>query len=87
MLRGCPAGRQGRLVVRRSSPKHRFRTPAAEFCYDEQTRIISLPTVSPRSKTPAPANGGHSSDPSLPPTMTKPHTLQRQANVTKPNEA
>uniref|UniRef100_A0A158PAZ0 Glutamate receptor-interacting protein 1 n=1 Tax=Angiostrongylus cantonensis TaxID=6313 RepID=A0A158PAZ0_ANGCA len=86
MLRECPVGHRGRLVVRRSSPKHRSRTPAAEFRYGEQTRITPLPTVPPRSKTPAPADGGHSSDPSLPPTMTKPHTLQRQANVTKPND-
>ncbi|VDM60942.1 unnamed protein product [Angiostrongylus costaricensis] len=57
--------------------KKKSRTPAAEFRYGEQTRITPLPTVSPRSKTPAPVDGGHPSDPNLPPTTTKPHTLQR----------
>ncbi|KJH43886.1 PDZ/DHR/GLGF domain protein [Dictyocaulus viviparus] len=83
MLRECPVGHRGRLVVRRSSPKHRSRTPAAEFRYGEQTRIAPLPGISSRSKTPAPT--GHDSDPNMP-TMTRMQTLQRQANVTQSND-
>ncbi|KAJ1345481.1 hypothetical protein KIN20_000027 [Parelaphostrongylus tenuis] len=87
MLRECPVGHRGRLVVRRSSPKHRSRTPAAEFRYGEQNRIASLPTVSPRSKTPALTEGNHVSDPNLAPTMTKPQNFQRQASTIKSNDA
>ncbi|CAJ0601351.1 unnamed protein product [Cylicocyclus nassatus] len=81
MLRECPIGHRGRLVVRRSSPKHRSRTPAAEFRYGEQTRATPLPVVSPRSKTPAPVPGGrHEAEPTQMP-VNRAQTLQRQPNV------
>ncbi|KAK6749570.1 hypothetical protein RB195_001904 [Necator americanus] len=87
MLRECPIGHRGRLVVRRSSPKHRSRTPAAEFRYGEQTRATPLPIVSPRSKTPAPISGGrHEAEPSSATLNARAQTLQRQSNVTQPTD-
>uniref|UniRef100_A0A7I4YLN5 Membrane associated guanylate kinase, WW and PDZ domain containing 3 n=1 Tax=Haemonchus contortus TaxID=6289 RepID=A0A7I4YLN5_HAECO len=85
MLRECPVGHRGRLVVRRSSPKHRSRTPAAEFRYGEQGRANTQPTVSPRSKTPAPLTHRQESDPNMP--TTRAQTLQRQPNVTPSSDA
>ncbi|EYC18533.1 hypothetical protein Y032_0027g1572 [Ancylostoma ceylanicum] len=83
MLRECPIGHRGRLVVRRSSPKHRSRTPAAEFRYGEQPRATPLPNVSPRSKTPAPVPGGrHEAEPTTMPAA-RAQTLQRQPNVSQ----
>ncbi|VDO50236.1 unnamed protein product [Haemonchus placei] len=56
------------------------RTPAAEFRYGEQGRANTQPTVSPRSKTPAPLTHRQESDPNMP--TTRAQTLQRQPNVT-----
>ncbi|PIO73450.1 PDZ/DHR/GLGF domain protein [Teladorsagia circumcincta] len=84
MLRECPVGHRGRLVVRRSSPKHRSRTPAAEFRYGEQTRTTAQSTVSPRSKTPAPLTQRQESEPNMP--TSRAQTLQRQPNVTQSSD-
>ncbi|WKY04712.1 hypothetical protein Q1695_005597 [Nippostrongylus brasiliensis] len=83
MLRECPVGHRGRLVVRRSSPKHRSRTPAAEFRYGEQTRATPQPTISPRSKTPAPVAPRQDSvdASSMAMSTNRAQTLQRQPNV------
>ncbi|KAK5977210.1 PDZ/DHR/GLGF domain protein [Trichostrongylus colubriformis] len=83
MLRECPVGHRGRLVVRRSSPKHRSRTPAAEFRYGEQTRASGQTTVSPRSKTPAPVAAAQRQDTDSTMATTRAQTLQRQSNVSQ----
>uniref|UniRef100_A0A0N5AHE7 PDZ domain-containing protein n=1 Tax=Syphacia muris TaxID=451379 RepID=A0A0N5AHE7_9BILA len=53
VLRECPTGFWAKLLVRRNSPRHRFRskTPTAGFRYGEQ-RTTPVPTLVPRSKTP-----------------------------------
>ncbi|VDK42073.1 unnamed protein product [Anisakis simplex] len=58
VLRDCPVGFWAKLIVRRQSPRHRIifnrsRTPTAAFRYGEQ-RTTPIPSVAPRSKTPAP---------------------------------
>ncbi|CAI4227941.1 unnamed protein product [Auanema sp. JU1783] len=90
MLHECPVGHRGRLVVRRSSPKHRSRTPTAAFRYGEQQRTTPLPSLAPRSKTPAPAQRDSQIIPNGTDTVnnnnrsgyySRPSTLQRQNNL------
>ncbi|GMS96717.1 hypothetical protein PENTCL1PPCAC_18892 [Pristionchus entomophagus] len=60
LLRDCPLGYRGRLIVRRSSPKQsRSRTPTAAFRYGE-ARATPAPSLAPRSKTPAPNSRNNS---------------------------
>uniref|UniRef100_A0A8R1UIS0 Magi-1 n=1 Tax=Pristionchus pacificus TaxID=54126 RepID=A0A8R1UIS0_PRIPA len=60
LLRDCPQGYRGRLIVRRSSPKQsRSRTPTAAFRYGE-ARATPAPSIAPRSKTPAPNSRNNS---------------------------
>ncbi|CAD6196706.1 unnamed protein product [Caenorhabditis auriculariae] len=57
ILRECPVGYRGRLVVRRGSPKSRSRTPTAAFRYgegDRTTPAMNGSATTTRSKTPAP---------------------------------
>ena len=53
ILKGHPRGYKTTMIVSRSSPKHRSRTPTAAFRYGEQ-RSTPVPVLQPRSKTPAP---------------------------------
>ncbi|GMT25321.1 hypothetical protein PFISCL1PPCAC_16618 [Pristionchus fissidentatus] len=60
MLRECPLGYRGKLLVRRASPKQsRSRTPTAAFRYGE-ARATPAPSLAPRSKTPAPNSRNNS---------------------------
>ncbi|KHN86170.1 Membrane-associated guanylate kinase, WW and PDZ domain-containing protein 3 [Toxocara canis] len=75
ILRDCPVGFWAKLIVRRHSPRHRSRTPTAAFRYGEQ-RGTPVPSLAPRSKTPAPQPPRpvktYSSPSTLPPV---PHSL------------
>ncbi|GMR49053.1 hypothetical protein PMAYCL1PPCAC_19248, partial [Pristionchus mayeri] len=60
LLRDCPLGYRGRLLVRRATPKQsRSRTPTAAFRYGE-ARATPAPSLAPRSKTPAPNSRNNS---------------------------
>ncbi|KAI6175631.1 hypothetical protein M3Y97_00710600 [Aphelenchoides bicaudatus] len=53
MMQDLPVGYQTYLLISRSSPKNRSRTPTAGFKFGEKNRTTPLPVL-PRSKTPAP---------------------------------
>ncbi|TMS38319.1 hypothetical protein L596_005073 [Steinernema carpocapsae] len=53
LLKSFPLGQEVELLVSRSTPRHRSRTPTAAFRYGEQ-RSTPVPVLPPRSKTPAP---------------------------------
>uniref|UniRef100_F1KSV9 Membrane-associated guanylate kinase, WW and PDZ domain-containing protein 1 n=1 Tax=Ascaris suum TaxID=6253 RepID=F1KSV9_ASCSU len=81
VLRDCPVGFWAKLIVRRHSPRHRSRTPTAAFRYGEQ-RGTPVPSLAPRSKTPAPQPPRpvktYSSPSTLPPV---PHSLSLENGV------